>query len=142
MHDDGSLVYLTEQGSWNNPTIKFDYWGYCYYRYVGSGYDHFLNIGDLYAYGIKSDGTVDKVLIDENVQTQGSDISRMLSISYTFTGGDYQRVGFRIEFSDHSDILTEIDAYDINYHFAIKSILINNRKYITDASEDLEQGTI
>lgn len=137
MHTDGYIIY-TASGVWNNPTIIFDYWGYCYYYH---GWDYFIDVGSVYAYGIKMDGRYEEVLLHENINTKGID-STPLSASYTFTNGDYQQIGFKVKFTNHEEYLTANNASDINYHFAIKNIKIDNQKYITDAAEDLEQGTV
>jgi hypothetical protein len=141
MHDNGQIIY-TASVSCNNPTISFDYWGYVYYYAKRDGYDRFLPVGSLYAYGIKSDGKSEQVLLHENINTYGIASNEMLSKSYTFTNGDYQQIGFKVQFINQEEYLTADNATDIIYHFAIKNFKIDNQKYITDVADDFSQGTV
>lgn len=83
-HNDGGSVTYAVEGDFNNPTISFMYEIWCNTSgTIAPG-------GDVYAYGVKSDGTV-----DENVIVSSAKTETLTQATYTFTGGSYKKIGFR-----------------------------------------------
>lgn len=79
----GSVTYVAE-GSFYNPTLSFLYEIWFAYN------DMILSGGDVYAYGVKADGTVDEVRVVESAQAE-----TLTQATYSFTGGSYKKIGFK-----------------------------------------------
>lgn len=129
LNDNGAITYATE-GTWDNPTITLDYHGFCYF-FTNDGELRTTNAGTLYAYGVKADGTEEVV---NAVTVNTFDEGGALSYSYTFTGGAYTKIGFRIVWANWNI------SNDPSYSIEISNILIDNQKYITDPADDYDRG--
>lgn len=82
-NDGGSVTYAVE-GNFNNPTLSFLYEIWCAYN------NQDVPGGDVYAYGVKADGTV-----EENTIISSANVETLTQATYTFTGGSYKKIGFR-----------------------------------------------
>lgn len=87
-NDGGSLTYVVE-GDFYNPTMSFLYEIWCSY----SG--QYVPGGDVYAYGVKADGSV-----EENVVISSGNVTTLTQATYTFTSGSYKKIGFRYKSAD------------------------------------------
>ena len=124
----GGLVVYTRKGSWYNPTVEFEFDGlYAYENSSGSILT--ASAGNLYAYGVRADGTVDK----KGGVTVNTYDSGAQTFSQTFTAGDYVEVGFQFTSATYGSVAT--DKFRMQ-HVNIRNILIDGQKYITDSADD------
>lgn len=130
--NDGGVVTYAADGDFYDPTFSCSYGGWFFYEASDGG--RFAAAGDLYAYGVKADGTVESVLIASGINTTGA--AGTPSVSYTFTGGAYKKIGFRFDWNNWNVPAASIPIYS----FSISDILIDNQKYITDSADDFDYG--
>lgn len=129
LNDSGYVTYADE-GTWYNPTIEMDYHGFMFY-YTTSGEFRTASAGTLYAYGVRSDGTVETV---GEIAVNTFDEGTAQAFSYTFTGGNYTKVGFRFTWQNWN--VTNSPSYALE----LSNILIDGQKYITDSADDYNYG--
>ena len=125
----GGLVAYTTKGNWNNPTVEFEFDGFYAYE-NSSGNILTASAGHLYAYGVRSDGTVDKI---GGVTVDTYDSGEAQTFSQTFSAGDYVEVGFQFTSATYGSI--DADKFRMQ-HVNIRNILIDGVKYITDSADD------
>jgi hypothetical protein len=133
MNEDGYVIY-TAKGDFNNPSFNFEYKGYC--SYLGNASVLYNAVGSMYLYGIKADGSAEETLILEDINFTDTTIER--GYYAKFSGGDYTEVGFKFVWKSWDFSITD----GVTYYFAIRDILIDGNEYITDISDDFEQGTV
>lgn len=123
----GEVSYLAD-ANLVNPTVKVDYYGYLGYRTSTTDYN--LEAGDLYAFGMLSDGRTyaERIVYlgDSNGATQG--------IVEKTINGSFIKFGYRIVFRYHG--LDE--SYYPFYTVSIKKYLVNNKPFIPDMSLEFD----
>lgn len=105
------FTWLTEEGSFTNPTIKCVCHGSRYRpNYTTSNYSP----ADMYVVGINADGTETAIEIGE---------ARTLNIDYTLEG-TYKQVGIR------ANVLYDSSNYTWVHTLAISTVSIDGKEYI------------
>lgn len=110
--DGGSVTYAVE-GDFNNPTISFLYEIWCDVNGV------YASGGDVYAYGVKADGTVEEISI---VSSKAETLTQAF---YTFTGGAYTKIGFRYRGSNWGTSTNAMWANICNFTIDGKKCVFN-----------------
>lgn len=81
----------------------------------------------LYAYGIKSNGTVEQVQISSSLTDPAK------QFSHTFNGGTYKSVGFRVQPSNFG-----VTSFEPTYYFDVYDVVIAGKKCTFDPANSYD----
>lgn len=107
----GYATYYLE-GNWTNPTISFDWQGFCNYE-TSSGATRYASAGSISLYTRSTSGTTEYPSAVTSVGSSSGDGSGTFSTTLT---GTFDRIGFKIELKNWgstSNPLYSIDMWNI-----------------------------
>lgn len=119
--NDGGTATLATEGLFNNPTLSFVYEGCCYSSST-------IPSGSILAYGVKTDGTEEAVEIVGSVNT---DTTGKQQATYTFTGGNYTKIGFRFRYDNWN--ITQSSPF---YYAYIQEVTIDGKKCVFNPDDN------
>ena len=129
--DDGGYIILAVDGNFANPTIGFTYSGGLNFT-PSDGVPRTAPAGNIYTYGVKSDGTVE----ESNSQEVGSasGFSDDTPVEFTLSG-TYTRIGIKVKFHNWN-ISPDHTGSPCACIVFLGSIKLNGDKYVTSKADN------
>lgn len=121
--NEGGSITCVIAGDFTDPVLSFLLEGWFYTSLA----QRYVAFGQVYAYGVKTDGTL---LLNDKIE--GANLAESpTQFTRQFTG-NYTMIGFRIEISNYG-----ITQFEPLTYFQMKNITIDGKKCVFDPTDDI-----